>query len=112
MKIKNKPSKIENTFFKMGLVDVTTKNQEKNGTRVFFDDVANCNYIFRQFSAPRVEYFSTVTNTIQSYRMFEPTGSSINDDMKEAIPFIVNRKIRGVKERANTVIRIASAPLQ
>ena len=43
--------------------------------------------------------------------MFEPTGSSINDDMKEAIPFIVNRKIRGVKERTNAILQVATAIL-
>jgi hypothetical protein len=104
-----KPSQIEKTFKKIGLRDVSTKTQEKNGTRVYFDDDANCNYIFRQFSAPRIEYFSNISNSIQSYKMFEPTGSSIKDDMKEAIPYIINRKLRGVRERAQAAIRIAAA---
>ena len=103
------PSQIEKTFKKIGLREVSTNTQKKNGTRVYFDIDANCNYIFRQFSAPRIEYFSEITDSVQSYKMFEPTGSSIKDDMKEAIPYIVNRKVRGIRERAQSAFRIASA---
>jgi hypothetical protein len=109
MKTAQKRSSIDSIYKKMGLVEVTNSNHRKNGTRVFFDSVANCNFIFRQFSSPRVEYFSETTRSIQSYRMFEPTGMTIVDDMKEAIPYIVNRKVKGVQERAHSAIRIASS---
>jgi hypothetical protein len=108
MKNKKNHSKIGKTFSKIGLVDVTTKRQKNNGTLVFFDDVANCNYIFRQRSSPRVEYRSTKTNTIQTYKMFDSDGYDIKDDMNKAIPYILNRKIRGVKEKTTVVLRMAS----
>jgi hypothetical protein len=109
MKTTKTQSSIETLYKKMGLVEVTNSKQRKNGTRVFFDSIANCNFIFRQFSSPRVEYFSNTTRSIQSYRMFEPTGMTITEDMNEAIPYIVNRKVKGVQERAQSAFRIASS---
>jgi len=105
---KSKETKIEKIYKQMGLVEVTTKEQSGNGTRSFFDNDANCNFIFRQFSAPRVEYFSPKTNTVQSYKMFEPNGANIKEDMQEAIPYIVNRKVKGVRERAKIAMNLAT----
>lgn len=105
---KKQPTAIETTYKKIGLVEVTTPIQRSNGTRAFFDRTANCNFIFRQFSSPRIEYFSEVTNSVQSYKMFDPSGKNINEDMKEAIPYIVNRKMRGMKERTESALKIVS----
>jgi hypothetical protein len=105
---KQTETKIEKIYKKMGLVEVSTKEQVSNGTRSFFDTDANCNFVFRQFSAPRVEYFSPKTNSVQSYKMFEPNGANVREDMQEAIPYIVNRKIKGVRERAKIAMNLAT----
>jgi hypothetical protein len=104
---KSKPTKIEQLYKKLGLVEVTTPRQKRNGTVVFFDDQSNRNYIFREYSDPRVEYVSSKTRTLQSYRLFE-LGESLKDDMRTAIPFIVRRKVSTTKERAKIALDIAA----
>lgn len=98
-------------FEKMNMVDISTEAQINNGTFSFFDKEANCNFVFRQSSSPRVEYFSTKTNTVQSYKLFG--GERIlHKDMKTAIPYIVNRKVKGTKERARIAMEIAMKLMQ
>lgn len=115
MKYKNmKYEKIANMvaiFEKMNMVDISTDAQMGNGTYAFFDKEANCNFVFRQNSSPRVEYFSTKTNTVQSYKLFNGEGS-LHKDMKTSIPYIVNRKVKGIKERARISMDIAMKLMQ
>ncbi len=94
-------------YSRMGLIECQTKNQEKNDTLVFFDDVANCKFIFRPHSNPRVEYFSTKTNSIQSYEFLKDIAyHKISYKMLMAIPLIQKRKIKGVKDRTKIALDI------
>ena len=115
MKYKNmkwqKIAKMIDVFEKMNMVDISTDAQMGNGTYAFFDKEANCNFVFRQSSSPRVEYFSTKTNTVQSYKLFNGEGY-LHKDMKTTIPYIVNRKVKGTKERARIAMEIAMKLMQ
>jgi hypothetical protein len=99
---------IEKVYSKMGMREITSQVQKKNGTRHFHDTQSGMEYVFRQYSAPRIQYWSDLTDSWQSYKLFEPSGTNINEDMKEAIPYIVNRKIKSVKARAIRAMNIVT----
>jgi hypothetical protein len=106
--MKKSNSVIERVYRKMHMEEITSSIQKRNGTRHFMDGHSGHEYIFRQFSAPRVRYWSDVTNSWQSYKLFNPSGIGIREDMKEAIPYIVNRKVDGVRNQAKHAINLAS----
>lgn len=97
---------IEKIYTQMGLQKCQTPLQEQYGTLVFFDPVANCKFVFRLRSSPRVEYFSGKTESIQSYVMFESESNSIKEKMLLAIPYIQKRQIKGLKERTRVALDI------
>jgi len=107
-----KTEKAEELFKKMGLVETSTNVQIDHGTYKFHDKIGNCNYIFRIFSNPRVEYYSDKTRSIQSYALFKSKNNWASDnkvanDMRDAIPYIVNRKVKGISRRAQLAMDIA-----
>ena len=81
-------------YEKMGLINITTERESENGTLKFYDEISQCNFIFRKWSNPRVEYISEKTNTNQSYDLFrDETVTSMSEKMVTAIPYIANRKV-------------------
>jgi hypothetical protein len=96
-------------YEKMGLVEVTSMTEENNGTVKFFDETSQSNYIFRKYSAPRVEYISDKTNTIQSYALIETHNCSetLAEDMLKVLPKIVNRKVKSAYKRSLIAINIS-----
>lgn len=105
MKVSKKD--LRELYRQMGLIECQTEVQEKNGTLVFFDDVVNCKFIFRRYSNPRVEYFSTKTNSVQSYDILKDVDiQRISYKMIYAIPSIQKRQIKGVKDRTKLALDI------
>jgi transposase len=88
-------------YKKMGLIDVTTNREKSNGTIKFFDETSQSNYIFRENSAPRLEYLSEKTGTIQSYSLIKDRFSdNMASNMMMVIPTITNRKVKSAFERS------------
>lgn len=105
MKVSKKD--LRELYRQMGLIECQTEVQEKNGTLVFFDDVANCKFIFRRYSNPRVEYLSTKTNSVQSYEILKNVEyHRISYKMIYTISVIQSRKIKGVKDRTKIALDI------
>jgi hypothetical protein len=88
-------------YEKMGLINISSERESLNGTLKFYDEISQCNFIFRKWSNPRVEYVSEKTNTIQSYDLFRDEDiTSISEKMVTAIPYISNRKVKAAYRRS------------
>jgi len=92
---------VKKIYSKMGLIEITTKRERSNGTIKFYDETSQSNYIFRESSAPRVEYMSEKTGSLQSYALIrDQFTANMAADMMLVIPTITNRKVKAAFERS------------
>lgn len=89
----------------IGLIEHASPRQADNGTYVFYDDVGNCNWMFYLESRPRVEFISDKTKRKTNYAL-PIFGSSQKEDMIKALPYILRRRERNIRNKAKSLFKI------
>jgi hypothetical protein len=99
---------MKSIYEKIGLIDISSKTERKNGTVKFFDETSQRNYIFRENSAPRVEYLSDKTKTIQSYALISTRYTeNIEENMLMVLPTVTNNQVKSAYKRSLIALDIS-----